>query len=114
MVQTITHLGEIAVVGGMQTPIDLTLTRNGVAWDLSSYTGVTLRVWESLTKTIVPLDGTLAVSDAPNGVVRYTPAPSDSLYATSGSFEARVWCQPAAGDPEPSNLFRFTIAHTPA
>ena len=111
---TIANLGELGATGGIRRPIDLTLNRDGAAWNLTGYTGPTLAVWDIETKTAVALTGTLAVQDAANGVVRYTPAASDPLYATSGVYEGRAWLTPSGGgDPEPSGLFRFSIGAGP-
>lgn len=108
-----TNLGELGAAGGILSPIDLPLERTpGTPWDLTGYS-VELRVWEIRTKQIININGTLAVQGDPTlGVVRYTAGTNDPIAQTSGSYEARVWCD-AGGDPEPSGLFRFSIAAGP-
>lgn len=111
--QTITNLGTIGTTAGILRPLDLTLQRDGATWDLTGYTTPLLRVWDARTKTTRTLTGTLAVlAPASNGIVRYTPAVGDPLFADgAGMLEARVTLIPGGvGDPESSNLFRFSIA----
>ncbi len=112
--QTVADLGELGTVGGILRPLDLTLQRDGAVWNLTGYTSPQLRIWDVRTHTVVAVTGTLAVQDAANGVVRYSPAVNDPIQAKAGTFEGRCWLNPAGGgDPEPSGLFRFTIGGGP-
>lgn len=111
---TITDLGEIGAVGGILRPITLLLERDGTAWNLTGYIDPVLRVWEIRTKTIIAINGALAVTDAVPGEVTYTPGTADPIAASSGVFEARAWLRPATGDREPSGLFRFSIGPGPS
>ena len=112
---TVTDFGEIGAVGGVLRPIDMTLQRDAAAWDLTGYTLPELRSWDARTKTVVALNGTAAVqAPATSGIVRYTPGASDPIHANAGAFEARVWATPSGGgDPEPSNMFRYSIGYGP-
>ena len=109
----VTHIGELGAVGGVIRPFDFTIERDGAVWDLTGYASVEWRIWDVRTKTIVVLNGSLAIQTAASGLVRYTPGTSDPLYANSGVFEGRVWADPGTGDPEPSALHRFTIGAGP-
>lgn len=114
LVRTVVDLGEVGTVGGVLRPWDLTLRRDGGVWDLTGYTALELRVWAYLTKTIIVINGTLALQTALSGIVRYTPGTADPIHANSGVFEARAWGTPGgAGDPEASGLFRFSIGAGP-
>lgn len=109
--RSITHLGEIGVAGqGILRPIDLTLYRNGIVWDLTGYTSPALEVWDYRTKIAVNINGTLALQTASAGIVRYTPGTDDPIYAAAGLYEARASAIPAGvGAREPSGVFRFSI-----
>lgn len=110
--QTITNLGTIGTTAGILRPLDLTLQRDGATWDLDGYGTPLLKVWDARTKTTRTLTDILAIlAPASSGVVRYTPATTDALFADgAGLLEARVTVIPGGGgDPESSNLFRFTI-----
>ena len=109
----VTFIGELGAVGGVIRPFDFTIERDGAVWDLTAYSSVEWRIWDLRTKTIVVNSGALTIQTATSGIVRYTPAAADPFYANSGVFEARVWAQPATGDPEPSALHRFRIGAGP-
>lgn len=107
----VTDLGELGTIGAILRPITLTLERDtGQIWDLTGYTSPTITVREVRTKTPVAVNGSIAITDAANGQVTYTPGTADPIAATAGTFEARITVDQGAGDPEPSGLFRFTIA----
>lgn len=114
MTTTVADLGELGTTDGLRRPIDLTLERDGATWDLTGYTDPTLEAWDVRTRTTITPNGTLTVTDAAGGVVRYQPGAADPLHANSGRFEGRILVTPAGGAPaEPSALFRFTIAAAP-
>jgi len=114
MTDTVTYLGEIGAVGGTLRPLDLTLQRDGAAWDLTGYTAAELRVWDILTNTLLVLTGTTTILTAASGIVRYVQGTADPIHAASGVYEARVWCTPSGGGAkEPSARFRFTIGPGP-
>lgn len=105
--QTVTDLGELGTVDGILTPIDLTLERNGAAWDLTAYTAAQIVVVDLRTKAPVAAPGAVAIqTPATAGVVRW--APTAAAHATSGIYEGRIVLTSPAGD-EPSGLFRWTI-----
>lgn len=105
---TIPDLGTIGTVDGILRPLDIVLTRNGAAWDLTGYTTPTAKVWVARTGTAIATPGTVTVVTASTGLIRWTPAAG--VYAASGRYEARFLVTPGGGgDPEPSGLFRFTI-----
>lgn len=109
MTQTVTDLGEVGVAGeGILRPFALTVQRGGATWNLSAYTSPTIQVWDLATRTAVTA-GSVAIADAANGVVNWTP--NAAVYAASGVYEGRIYAVPSGGgDPEPSGLFRFSIA----
>lgn len=110
----VADLGQLGTTGGILRPLDLTLQRDGAVWNLTGYTAPVLRVRRLRTHTAVAPNGTVVVQTAASGIVRYTPGAADPLFASSGSFEARVWLTPdGGGAPEPSGLFRFTIGDGP-
>lgn len=110
MVQRVTSLGEIGVAGqGVLRPFDLTLQRAGAAWNLTGYTDPTIIIWDLRTRTALATPGTVTIEDAAAGTVRWTPGAT--VKTLSGTFEARIYATPSGGgDPEPSGLFRYTIA----
>lgn len=108
MSKRIPHLGVLGTLTGRLTPIDLTLTRDGVAWNLTGYTNPTVVVVDSMTKTETASPGTVTIqSPATSGIVRW--APSSNVNAVTGVYEARIYVTPSGGSPEPAGLFRFTI-----
>lgn len=106
-------LGEIGTVDGIRHPLTVNVRRSGAAWNLTGYTAAALVVWDLRTKATVAVNGSAAVSVAADGTVTYDPGASDPIVASSGEFEGRFMLTPAAGDPEPSDLFRFSIGAGP-
>ncbi len=110
--RTVTYLGYIGAVGiGLLRPLVLTVERDGGGvWNLTGYDQPTLLVWDLRTGNTVAITGALAITDAVNGEATYTPAVGDPIFGTSGTFEARCTFRPGSGAPEPSGIFRFSIA----
>jgi hypothetical protein len=109
MTQAIANLGEIGLAGtGTLRPFDLTLQRGGTTWVLNGYTDPTIVAWRLETREALAAPGTVAVQDAAEGVVRWTPGAD--VAAESGTFEGRVLATPSGGGtPEPSGVFRWSI-----
>lgn len=112
-VQYVANSREIGAVGGMLRPWEIRLDKNGVPWNLTGYTAAELRVWDLRTKATVAVGGVATITNPAAGEVTYTPSVSDPLYASSGQYEGRLWLSLPTGDPEPSGLFRFSIAAGP-
>lgn len=115
MSQVVTDLGEIGLAdAAMVTPLDLTLLRNGAAWNLTGYTSPVFNVWKLFDRQTVTPSGTISIEDAANGIVRYlTTGAADTLIAEPGTYEAVVVVNNGGGIPEPSGLFRFTVGSGP-
>lgn len=111
--QYVSSLGEIGAVGGVLRPYQFTVDRDGAVWDLTGYTAAVLHVWELRTKATVAVGGSAVITSAAAGVVTYTPSVGDPLHANSGQYEGRLWLTSPGGDPEPSGMFRFSIAAGP-
>ena len=111
MSQTIIDLGELGTTDGIVYPLEWTLLRGSQAWNLSGYTGLTLKVRNMRTHATVAATGTVAVIDAASGLVRYTPADGDPFYTSGpGVFEMWVEAVPSGGTiPEPSGRARYAI-----
>ncbi len=117
--RTVLNLGIIGTTGGSDpgavlAPLDLPLRKDGAVWDLTGYVDPELVCRDWHTKIPVAVTGTVTIEDAPNGVVRYTPAVADPLYAAAGTYEARVYVRPGAGQPyEMSGRFLYSIEDSP-
>lgn len=107
MTKRIPDLGVIGTLDGNLTPVEFTLTRNGAVWNLTGYTSPAIVVVDSLTKTAIVSPGTVTVTNAVSGIVRWIP--NAAVIAVTGTYEARIYVTPAGGTPEPSGLFRFSI-----
>ena len=74
-------MATLEVVEGWTSPLDYTLTADGVAVDLTNCTPL-LQLWDA-AGALVTLGGTSALITAASGTVRFTPSSTDLLNASS-------------------------------
>lgn len=82
-------------------PIEFQLTRDGVATNLTGITSITLQMKNVATGAWTPYPNTggspkLAVTDAANGKVTFSPAAGDLAFS-AGSYECFFWVVDGAG-----------------
>lgn len=76
-----------SLVSGWTEDIDYIMKTDGSALDLS---GMTVAIVARKTNgTEITLSGTLTVTDATNGIVRFAPAAGDILLATATEYRVR-------------------------
>lgn len=112
MTQLITHLGEIGAASPLGAasilkPLDLPILRDDATWNLTGYSNPAIDVWELRTRAQIVTPGSVAIQDAPNGIIRWTPIAANF---PSGVYEARIRVSPDGGSTfEASGFFRFSI-----
>jgi len=77
----------IDIVSGWTEDVDYILKVDGVALDLTNMTVAIVARKPSGSE--ITLTGTLTITDAANGVVRFSPAVADIALATTSSYHVR-------------------------